>query len=387
MFAACHREYGWIGRLAGATACVFLFLAALGLTANLFRPSAIDFISYWAAGTLTLDGNPSASYDIEVHRVVELQVVEMEGYMPFPYPPPFLFLAAPFALMPFGLAVICWVAATFLLYILSVRHVAPNGRLLAAAYPAVLPNALIGQTGFLVTGLLAGGMALLSRRPFLAGALLGCLVLKPQFGLVLPFVFLAAREWRAIGGAATSVIGLLLLGAACFGLDAYAAWIGQAPFYTAVVADGLSGWNKMASVYATLRLAGAGNEAALAVHLFVAALAVTAACMVWRRSGNPGARAGSLAAATALASPYLYGYDTLILALPFLWLANESRDRPMLALVWGISVIGLLLNIGDGHVINPAPLAAIILLVLVCRRVMGQEREGVSFPAPFGAAA
>ncbi len=387
MFAACHREYGWIGWLARITAYVFLFLTVLGLIANLLKPSGVDFVSYWAAGVLTIDGNPAGSYDIELHRGVELRVVEMEGFMPFPYPPPFLFLAVPFALLPFAPAVICWVAATFAFYIFCVRRLAPGGRLIAAAYPPVLPNALVGQTGFLVTGLMAGGLALLPRRPFLGGLLLGCLILKPQFGLVLPFVLLVAREWRAIAGAAASVLGLLALGALVFGLEAYAAWIGQAPFYTAVVADGLSGWNKMASVYAALRLAGVDNAAALTVHVLVGAMAVIAACMVWWRTDSLGARAGSLAAATALASPYLYGYDTLILVLPFLWLANESRDRPALALVWGISVIGLLLNIGSGHVVNPGPLAAIILLALVCRRVIEQGRKAVSDPAPLGAAA
>jgi hypothetical protein len=387
MFAACHRDYGWIGWLAKATVYIFLFLITLSLAANLLKPAAIDFISYWAAGALTLDGNPSASYVIDVHRGVELQVVEMEGFMPFPYPPPFLFLAAPLALLPFALAVICWVAITFAFYMFCVRRLAPTGAAIAAAYPPVLPNALVGQTGFLVTGLMAGGMALLARRPFLAGLLLGCLVLKPQFGLVLPFVLLAAREWRAIAGATASVLGLLLLGALVFGLSAYTAWIGQVPFYTAVVADGLSGWNKMASVYAAMRLAGASNFVALSLHFLVAAMAVTASCMVWRRTTDIGARAGSLSAATALASPYLYGYDTLVLALPFLWLATDPRARPALACVWAISVTGLLLNIGAGHHINPAPLAAMILLALVCRRVFERDRKRVSDAAPLGAAA
>ena len=64
MFAACHREYGWIGWLARITAYVFLFLTVLGLIANLLKPSGVDFVSYWAAGVLTIDGNPAGSYDV-----------------------------------------------------------------------------------------------------------------------------------------------------------------------------------------------------------------------------------------------------------------------------------------------------------------------------------
>lgn len=380
------QAYGWIGKAARPAAFAFLFVAALALAANAVSPFAMDFVSYWAAGKLTLAGNPIGSYDIALHRGVELQVAPVTGAMPFPYPPPFLFLVAPFALLPFPVAAICWVGTTFLFYLFAVRRLAPGGGWIAVAFPPVLTTAVIGQNGFLLCGLLALGMALLPRRPLLAGMVLGCLIIKPQLGVVLPFALLAVGQWRAIMGAAASSMGLFGLGAAVFGVESYLAWIGQAPTYASIVVEGLSGWHRMASLYTSLRLAGIGEATALALHVLAAAAATIAACLIWRRSADPGARAGALAAATALISPYLYGYDTIVLVLPFLWLARDPRNHVPLAAIWCLSLAGFLQNWAEGLTINVMPAVAVALLALVWKRVAEAGRPQVSVPLSLGAA-
>lgn len=384
MFAADKAAYGWIGLAARPAAYAILFVAALALAVNVFNPYTMDFVSYWAAGKLTLAGTPAASYDYALHRAVEMQAAPVDGGMPFPYAPPYLILVAPLAGLSYPLAAILWVASTFAFYLYTVRRLVPRGGWVATSFPPVLTNAVIGQNGFLTCGLMAGGLALLARRPFLAGLVLGGLVLKPQLGLVLPFALLAGREWRAIAGAAASTAGLLLLGIALFGLDAYLAWLGQAPLYTQIVTEGLSGWRRMASVYASLRLAGVGDLIASLASLAVALAAAAAASLVWSRTRDLGARAGSLASATALASPYLYGYDTLILVLPFLWLAERRDDRRLLGLIWLLLLVGYLQNWVPGLTVNLTPLAAIGLLALVCRRALRESPDGAAVIAAPG---
>ncbi len=387
MSATGARAHGWLGLAARPLALAMLCVGAAALASNLVRPHVMDFVSYWAAGVLTLEGQPLASYDLAAHRAVELRALAMAGQMPFPYPPPYLLLVAPFGLLPYAIAAIGWVAGTFALYLAGTRRLAPAGGWIACAFPPVLANAINGQNGFLFCGILAAGLALLPRRPMLAGALLGCLALKPQLALVLPFVLLAGRAWRAIAGAAAAALGLLALGALAFGPDAYLAWLAQAPLYTEMARQGLSGWQKMASVYAALRLAGLGDGAAFVLHVGVALVALGAACLVWRRSIDIGARAASLAAATALASPYFYGYDTLVLAIAFLWLAERPRERAALATLWLLSLWAFLLNWGEGHLLNPAPLVAIGLLALVCRRALGAADQAPPREAGFSASA
>ena len=65
--------------------------------------------------------------------------------------------------------------------------------LLALAFPAVLINIGHGQNGFLTAALLGGALVVLDRRPLVAGILIGLLVYKPQFGLMIPLALLAER--------------------------------------------------------------------------------------------------------------------------------------------------------------------------------------------------
>lgn len=382
MFARDESGYGWLARAAKPAALVFLVVVTLALAAQFAAPYPVDFVSYWAAGGLALDGNPAGAYDLAAHRAAEAQGVAMRGNMPFPYPPPFLFVAAPFSPLPYALALLAWVAVTFACYLYCIRTLAPGAGWLAAAFPPVMTNAIIGQNGLFTCGILAAGLALLPKRPWLGGLVLGMLILKPQLGLALPLVLLAGREWRAFAGAAAGALGLLLAGALVFGIQPYFAWLGQAPLYAAIVTQGLTRWGEMASVYATLRLAGLGDPAALVLHILVAATAVAIACAVWRRTTELGARAGSLAAATVLASPYLYGYDTILLVLPFLWLAGSARDRLALVLVWAISLAAFLQIWAAGLSVNVVPLAGILLLGLVCRRVWADKEHAPPALAP-----
>jgi len=224
-------------------------------------------------------------------------------------------------------------------------------------------------------------MTLLPKRPLAAGLLLGLLVVKPQLGLVLPFALVAGREWRAIAGAAASSIGLVLISIAIFGWASYRAWLGNAGLIASIASEGLAGWHRMASVYGALRLAGLGSGAAWAIHAVVALAAAAAACLVWHRKADPGARAGALAAATALASPYLFVYDTLILVVPFLWLIGQGRNWLLLGLVWAILFLALTQVAGWSGGPNLMPLAPIVLLGLILRETL-QPRGGVLGPDP-----
>lgn len=364
-------------------ALLFLLVVVTALAVNVVHPFAMDFVSYWAAAVLALGGNPVGAYDLAVHSAVERGVVTLNELMPFAYPPPFLVLLLPFGLLPFGAAAALWVVTTFGLYFAAAKRLLPDSGWVVAAYPAVLVNGIIAQNGFLTTAILIGGLILLPKRPFLAGMLLGCLIIKPHLGLLLPLAFIAARQWRAFAGATLSSAGLLLLGLLAFGTAPYAAWIAQAPLYASIVADGLVGWYKMASPYASLRLAGLSSPAAWTVHILVALAAAATVWRVWRSDCDPAAKGAALAAATALASPYLYVYDTLILIIPMLWLLTVERNRALLALLWLAPLVSFAQNFGYNDTVNIMPLVPITLLVLIARHIFGApEWASARLPLP-----
>jgi hypothetical protein len=356
------------GRLrlpAMTVALLFLFLAVVALVTLLADPYQMDFVSYWAAGRLALEGNAAGAYDAAVHNAMELQAIPLHGRLPFAYPPCFLLLAAPFAWLDYPPAGFDWVLLGFAAYCAALRGWAPDRPWLALSFPPLLVNAITGQAGFLATALLLGGTALLPKRPLWAGALLGLLVLKPQLALVAPLALVSGREWRALAAAAAAAAALVAASLIAFGWAPWQAWLGQAGLAVSIASQGLAGWHRMASVYGALRLAGLPEAAAWAAHALVGLAALAGACLVWRRRTDPGLRGAALAAATALASPYFFVYDTLILVLPFLWLVGRGRHWALLGAAWAILFVGLAQAAGWDIGVNLIPLAALILLALV----------------------
>lgn len=370
-----------------AVALLFLFIGVVALVTMLGDPYQMDFVSYWAAARLVLQGNPAGAYDVTLHRAVELGAIPLAGALPFAYPPCFLLVLAPFGLLAYPAAAAAWVLLTFAAYGAALRRWAPDRIWLALSFPPLLVNAITGQAGFLTAALFVGGMKLLPKRPFAAGLLLGLLAVKPQLGLLLPLALLAGREWRAIAGAAAAAIGLVLTSLILFGWAPWQAWLGNAGLIASIASEGLAGWHRMASVYGALRFAGLAAAPAWIAHALVALAAAGAACLIWYRTGDPRAKAAALAAATALASPYLFVYDMLILVVPFLWLMQRGRHWLPLALVWAILFLGLLQVAGWSGGPNLAPLAPIVLLTLILLQPRGLSASASETePLPRGAA-
>jgi alpha-1,2-mannosyltransferase len=372
-------EFKTMRLTARALALVFLVVATMAMATNVTNPFGADFISFWAASVLALGGDAAAAYRLDAHHAVQAGVADFQGMLPFFYPPPFLIVALPLGLLPYWAAAALWIVATFAAYLAAARRLLPGAGWLVAAYPAVIVNAITGQNGFLTAAIFIAGLLALPKRPLAAGMLLGCLIIKPHLALLLPLAFIAAGQWRAFAGAALSSLGLLLLALAMFGPGSYAEWVGQAPVYASILADGSVGWHKMASVYGSLRLAGAPAQLACAIHGAIALCAVAAVWLVWRKQPDPGAKAAALAAATLLVSPYLFLYDTLILVVPFLWLLSRGERQGLLAALWCVPLIGVAQNWGFNTLLNLTPLVSIAVLVLVCRQILlGDAAEGAA---------
>ncbi len=367
-----HADKYHVYRAVGnAMAISILFVVLTEFVNNALHPIDRDFISFWGAGRLALEGAPSAAYDRSVLLTVQLTAATFDGgEMPFAYPPAFLLLLAPFALLPFPVAMTAWTVATFAAYLAAAKRMFPASGWLAAAFPPVLVNAVLGQSAFMIAGLFIGGLLLLPRRPFLAGLLLGCLAVKPQLGLLLPLALLAGGQWRAIAGAAISSTGVLILGAMALGWSATWAWLAQLPLYASIAQEGLVGWHKLASVYASMRQTGMGADTAFTIHVAVALLAAGAVWRVWRQPAiDARAKAAILASGTMLISPYLFLYDALILVVPFLWLGKRQIRPALLSLLWCVPLVTIAQTYGFNGPVNLNPLIALGLLALVYREV------------------
>lgn len=190
------READWLNprRVRGYAALVGL--ASLALLANSYlkamQPAGTDFLAFWGAGFVTVAGDPAAAYDLAVQERVQT-ATGSTGWFAFVNPPPFLFAVAPFGALPFPLAWLAWVVATYALWAWAGLRAFPRLWPLVLAYPGALIAAGHGQNGLLTGALLVLAAGELARRPAWSGAAIGALVIKPHLALLAPFWLAAGR--------------------------------------------------------------------------------------------------------------------------------------------------------------------------------------------------
>ena len=322
------RAMDWLdsGRVRGYAALVGL--ASLALLAvswvQAMGPDGTDFLAFWGAGHVTAAGDPAAAYDLAVQEQVQTSTGSV-GWFAFVNPPPFLFLAAPFGALPFPLAWVAWVAVWGLAWAWLAMRAFPRLWPLVAVFPGALLAAGHAQTGFLTGALLIGGVTLVDRRPWLAGLLIGGLIIKPHLALLLPFWLAGGRRWQTFAGAAVGAIGLIALSWLAFGTQTMLAyttsWQASAAIMQGTDPDFFL---RMSTPFALLRpFIGAGP--ALGANVALAIGLAAASFLPWRRFGGDARASGAFVlAATALASPYQFNYDLPFLIMPLLWWADQA---------------------------------------------------------------
>jgi hypothetical protein len=309
------------------------------------RPIGTDYSQVWTAGRMVLDGRAAEVWNWDSHRAVQeaFHGPRLKEWYGWHYPPPFLLIAAALATMPYLLALFVWQAATLIPFAWLIRRFTgrPEAWLFVLAAPVSLICIMHGHNGFLTALLLGGGLMLLEKRPFVAGLLLGCLVYKPQFALVLPLLLLVLWNWRAIVGAAVSSLGLIGITLALWGWPVWQAFIDSLPLTRRIVIEqGRTGWEKIMSPFSAVRSWGGSIEYAYAVQgvFTLAAIAVT----LWlARKARPDVRNAAVTAAVLISTPYVLDYDFVVLlaGIAFLWRDAErhgwlSWEKSALALVW-----------------------------------------------------
>lgn len=383
------RDAHWMNReRAAAYSAIFVIAymaTALGWLAfsdngvdRLGKAIGTDFTSFWAASRLTLEGRAPDVYQPAVHYQAQQAPFEGAGigYSAFFYPPVYLLVCLPLALLPYLASLAVWLGLTGYAYWRMVRAYLGEHRWLALpafAFPATFINIGHGQNGFLTAALFGGGLLLLSRQPILAGVLFGCLAFKPQLALVLPIALLAAGRWRTILAAAITAIGLAGLSLLVFGIETWDGFFGVSSLARAALEQNLVGSQKMQSAFAAVRLLGGDVVLAYAVQAVVAIAVCAVLVVLLRQRPGSSAEAPAVAAAALLMSPFLLDYDLVLLAVPLAWAAREGARTGFLPWEKLVLMIGFLLPLlsrlfATGLGIPLAPLTLLAVFGVVIRR-------------------
>ena len=369
-----------VTRVAGAASLLtllFLLLTSQGTLDRWGRPLGTDFSNVWTAGRMAIEGRAAEAWDWGQHYRVQ-QAAHGDAQVPFygwHYPPPFLLLATLLGFFPYLAALAVWQGATLAAALAVVRRILPGRDVLlpTLAAPVVLICLTHGHNGFLTAALLGGGLLLLERRPWTAGLLLGALVYKPQFALIIPPLLLLFRNWRAFGGAAASSSALVAATLLLWGWPVWQAFLESLPLTREIVIEGgATGWGKIQSPFAMARMWGGGLDLAYAVQ-GIATLAATGAALWIARFSGPMPRGAAVAAATLLSTPYVLDYDHVVLGVGCAFLVADGRQRgflsfekSLLALVWIAPLIARTLATTASFPLGQA--AAVAVLALALRR-------------------
>jgi len=388
-----HRERTWdYLRFMAILSCAALLLQLGTSRGGLDRNGLLlgtDFLSFWSAGQLLVDG--ASPYDMAAHIAVQRSVyVSQTGFLGFFYPPVFELWCLPLGSLDYFTALLFWTVLGVAAYAMAMRlwlQDLPLSSLLiaVAAFPAVLLTIVHGQTSLFVAALLGAGLWLVcAGRKFLGGALLGLAVIKPQFGLLIPVVLLAGREWRAIGAAVATALTSAVVATLAFGADEWSGWWAVRAVAEGTMSDGLVGFAKMQSVYAALRLVGVGSQPAYLIQGISAFACAVALFLAVRRYGLRAEAAAATLTAGLLTTPFLLDYDLVLLGFPIALLAS-TRSRPweraVSALAFALPAFARSLGTFGGVPITPVLVLA--LFVLLLRRITGPETEKAPFPEPF----
>ena len=351
------------------------------------KPLGTDFLAFWSASRLALSGDPAAAYDLARIYAMERGSMPIDpGLSSFLYPPPFLLACLPLGLAPYFVSLALWLAATGTAYILVVRRWLGDHRgavITILAFPAVFANIGHGQNGFLTAALLGGGLWWLDRRPWLAGLLLGALVIKPQLALAVPVLVLASGRWRVTLAGLVSALALCAASLLAFGRAAWTGFLGGGGTARAIVERALVEPGKMVSPFAGVQVLHGGIAAGYAIQICVALTAVALLATVCRRGGTARGQAALCAVATTLISPFFLDYDLTLLAIPLAWLFGEGLRRGflpweklILASAYALPLVSRDLALGLGLPIAPPVLLA--LLFGTARAALWNTRSAVS---------
>lgn len=295
------------------------------------RPIGTDFSDVYAAGWMADHGRAAAAWVWPEHYRVQ-QALHHSRTVPFygwHYPPPFLLIASALATLPYLPALALWQGTTLAAAVAVARRIVPTrGTTLAVlAAPASFICIGHGQNAFLTASLLAGGLRLLDRRPWVAGLLLGCLVYKPQFAVLLPVVLIAAGDRRAFLGAALSSSALVAMTLAIWGWPVWAAFHESLGITRAIVIEtGQTGLEKIVTAFAMIRAWGGPAPVAYAVQGVATAFALAGAGIA-ARWANAEVRGATVCGAALLSTPYALDYDLVILGGALCFLVADARAR------------------------------------------------------------
>jgi hypothetical protein len=266
------------------------------------------------------------------------------------YPPFALYIVAPLAWLPdlwaysvlVGVEVVALAVSLRLLRRLEPFQYMRAEWFLAIALSAPMLSTIVtGQSSGLIMLCIVGAASLWTRGQVTrAGAVLGLLAIKPNWGIIFGLLVIVRREWKGatvMAGVAALLCALSLPLGIQLWKDFFRISVGHSL--------ALAGYEpqKLITLRSFLEGTLGKGDLTLIVWAIAAAALIVMAILAWRAPGSPLRYLGIGVLLVISANPYAFFYDALVLAIPAtVWWAERDRwaRKPwlivgvLLALAW-----------------------------------------------------
>ncbi|MEM9667749.1 MAG: glycosyltransferase family 87 protein [Pseudomonadota bacterium] len=268
-----------------------------------------DYAAFHGAGRAALQGFDGNLYN----PIIFQEVLGSETTLLWLYPPHMLFALIPFGVFSYSTAKWLMIAVVIGAAYLVCR-LASGSRLLGVAgifSPASFAALFVGQIGGLFALMMTAGLILVRKRPYLAGACLGLLTIKPQLGLLIVSYLLLERAWKTIITATFVAGGLVVVSVAVFGIDMWGQFFSSLLEGTHAAYYESSGHSGRFTLSDALKGIGIVPPSAPLLYGPLILLAIMGQFFLAKKNNHIISISYTLIA-TAAVSPYMFAYDYLI---------------------------------------------------------------------------
>ncbi|MBI4494000.1 MAG: DUF2029 domain-containing protein [Chloroflexi bacterium] len=350
--------------VAGAALSAALWCVVVLLTwrnRGLFDWLGLDFALFRAGAAALLASGPVAAYDLDAVTAHLQPLAAYYGPLadvlkvgPVPYPPIFVLLVAPFALLSPPVGFLLWTLANLALALVVVRGLAARfparPRMLVGTALLFFPLAytlFVGQvTILLLFALYQAYRAFEQDRDFRAGLWTGVLLLKPQYAVVLLLVLALKGRWSALYGATLAGVALLLSSLAMLGPDGLLTYLASLRYVSGfrsvhplVYPEAMASWRGLL----VNLLPGVSDAQGVLLTLVLSALTLGALLAIWRGRWDAHderfpARFLALVAATMLVAFHNHVHGATLLVVPGMVLLAQGGGSRLLRRVIELAV-------------------------------------------------
>ena len=350
-----------------------------------------DFLHEYVLGNIARMHAGGLLYDAPGQAALAQQLLHQapnEVYLPV-YGPQYSLVFLPFSWLPYGWAAAAWMLASGLIYFICcwlllrrfarLREDPTTIFILAASFPGFFFMIASGQNSILA--LIAFTIAFFcfrAKRMFLAGAALGLLMYKPQFGVMAAVLFLLTMEWRVVVGALVTGVGQLAVAAAYYGRSVVTDYFASLVHINQNAGALEPHLDRMHSLRSFWQLLLPWHGIASLLYALTALTAVVITIKCWQSNAPFELRYAVFLLGSVLVDPHLTDYDLVMLVPAFLaigefvLLAPESMERDAARLLtyagYVLPLFGPMLRVVHLQLSVPAYAGLFLVIAAIVRK-------------------